>query len=154
MRHLRTPHEFLTAVGQSLGVSAAHTIEQARIDQFADATEDRQWIHVDPDRARSGPFGSTVVHGYLTLSLLPVFLSEVFTVGGTAMILNYGLDRVRFPAPAPVNSELVASVEVLSAEERGADVQVVLRVTVNRTGTEKPCCVADSVLRFVTDNSA
>ncbi|HEY9390045.1 MAG TPA: MaoC family dehydratase [Mycobacteriales bacterium] len=153
MRHFRTPHEFLTVVGQSLGTSAPHIIEQDRIDRFAEATEDRQWIHVDVERARSGPFGSTVVHGYLTLSLLPVFLDEVFAVDGTEMVLNYGLDRVRFPAPAPVNSELVADVEVVSAEERGADVQVVLRVTVRRTGADKPCCVADAVLRLVTDRT-
>ena len=147
---LAGPQELIALVGTRLGVSATHRVSQNQIDQFASATGDHQWIHVDPVRAKDGPFGTTVVHGYLTLALLPVLLDEVFTIGGTKMILNYGLDRVRFPAALPVDSEIAGTVDVLSAEHRGPDVQAVLRVTVTATGAPKPACVADSVLRFVS----
>lgn len=150
VRHLASPQELIALVGARLGVSATHRVGQNQIDQFASATGDHQWIHVDPVRAKDGPFGTTVVHGYLTLALLPVLLDEVFAIGGTQMILNYGLDRVRFPTALPVDSEIAATVDVLSAERRGPDVQAVLRVTITATGAQKPACVADSVLRFVT----
>lgn len=150
MRQFDNPQELLDVVGVCLGVSEGHLIGQARIDQFATATEDRQWIHVDVDRARSGPFRMTVAHGYLTLSLLPVMLDEVFEVRGAAMVLNYGLNRVRFPTPVVVDSEVRGRVEVLSAQLRGTDLQTELRVTVQATGSDKPCCVAEPVLRYVT----
>jgi acyl dehydratase len=137
-------------VGQRLGTSACHRVDQAQVDLFADATGDHQWIHVDPARASAGPFGTTLVHGYLTLSLLPVLLDEVFVVGGTRLTLNYGLDRVRFPAALPVGSEVSATVDLLSTQVRGPDLQAVLRVTVSATDADKPCCVADPILRYVT----
>jgi acyl dehydratase len=137
-------------VGARLGTSAPHRVSQEQVDQFAEATGDHQWIHVDPVRARTGPFGTTLVHGYLTLALLPVLLDEVFVVGGTTLTLNYGLDRVRFPAALPVGSEVSATVDLVSTEQRGTDVQAVLRVTISETGAEKPCCVADSILRYVS----
>lgn len=148
--HVTDPHDLLGLVGSRLGISGPHRLDQRHVDQFADTTGDRQWIHVDPDRARNGPFGTTVVHGYLTLALLPVLLDEVFRVDGAKLILNYGLDRVRFPAALPVGSEVTATVDLLSAEPKGADVQAVLRVTIAATGAAKPCCVADSVLRYVS----
>jgi acyl dehydratase len=136
-------------VGTRLGTSARHRVSQGQVNQFAEATGDHQWIHVDPARARTGPFGTTLVHGYLTLALLPVLLDEVFVVAGTTLTLNYGLDRVRFPAALPVGSEVSATVDLLSTEARGADVQAVLRVTISATDADKPCCVADSILRYV-----
>jgi acyl dehydratase len=136
-------------VGTRLGTSASHRVNQEQVNQFADATGDHQWIHVDPVRARTGPFGTTLVHGYLTLALLPVLLDEVFVVGGTRLTLNYGLDRVRFPAALPVGSEVSATVDLVSTEARGTGVQAVLRVTISATGGEKPCCIADSILRYV-----
>jgi acyl dehydratase len=148
LRLADTP-ELAGLVGTRLGVSARHRVSQEQVDQFAEATGDHQWIHVDRARARAGPFGTTLVHGYLTLALLPVLLDEVFVVAGKRLTLNYGLDRVRFPAALPVDSEVSATVDLVSTEPRGADVQVVLRVTVSATGADKPCCIADSVLRYV-----
>ena len=150
MRRFESPHQLLDLVGATLGTSTAHIIGQERIDQFAAATGDRQWIHVDVERAKTGPFGSTVAHGYLTLALVPVILDEVFQVDGAVMILNYGLNRVRFPAAVPVGSELRGTVEVRSAALHGSDVQAELRVTIQVPGAERPCCVAEPVLRYVT----
>ena len=141
--------DLVDLVGTRLGTSARHRVSQEQVDQFAEATGDHQWIHVDPARARTGPFGTTLVHGYLTLALLPVLLDEVFVVSGTSLTLNYGLDRVRFPAALPVGSEVSATVDLLSTEARGADVQAVLRVTVSATDADKPCCVAEPILRYV-----
>jgi acyl dehydratase len=141
--------ELAGLVGTRLGTSALQRVSQAQVDQFAETTGDRQWIHVDPERARKGPFGTTLVHGYLTLALLPVLLDEVFVVDGTTLTLNYGLNRVRFPAALPVGSEVSATVDLVSVEPRGTDVQVVLRVTISATGADRPCCVADSVLRYI-----
>lgn len=137
-----------------MGTSRRHRITQRDVDHFAVTTGDRQWIHCDVQRAANGPFGTTVVHGYLTLSLLPVLLDEVIVVEGTQLTLNYGLDRVRFPAVLPVSAEFSASVDLLSAEEKGSDVQVVFRVTIAEGPDAKPCCVADSVLRYVRRHDA
>lgn len=131
-------------------MSRVHRLDQSQVDQFADTTGDHQWIHVDQERASRGPFGTTVVHGYLTLALLPVLLDEALQVDGMTLTLNYGLDRVRFPAALPVGSEVSATVDLLSVDMKGADVQAVLRVTVTAAGASKPCCVADSVLRYVS----
>jgi acyl dehydratase len=136
------------ATGEQLGYSDWHTVTQEQINAFADATGDHQWIHVDPEAAAAGPFGTTIAHGFLTLSLLPMFTAQVLRVDGVRMGVNYGLNRVRFPAPVPVGSALRAGVTLLSIEDITDGVQVVNEVTVERQGGEKPCCVAQSVARY------
>jgi acyl dehydratase len=134
------------AAGDRFGPSSWIEIPQSRIDAFADATGDQQWIHVDPERAKDGPFGSTIAHGYLTLSLLPVASYEVVPREG-GMGINYGLNRVRFPAPVPVDSRVRASFEVLSIDEFEGGRQVTMQATVEREGGEKPVCVAEIIFR-------
>ncbi|UZD54242.1 MaoC family dehydratase [Caldimonas aquatica] len=135
-------------VGQSLGTSDWVEIDQERIDRFAEATGDHQWIHVDPARARKGPFGTTVAHGFLTLSLLPLFFESAFAIRDVAMGINYGLNRVRFPAPVPVGSRLRAHFTLLACEPlEPAGAQLTVQVTVEREGSDKPVCVAESVTR-------
>jgi acyl dehydratase len=136
------------AVGKDLGYGDWVTIDQARINQFADATGDHQWIHVDPARAAQGPFKTTIAHGYLTLSLLPALTSGLVRVDGIRMGVNYGVNKVRFPAPVPVDSRVRAHVEIVSVEDVGGGVQVTSRVTIERDGGDKPVCVAESVARF------
>jgi acyl dehydratase len=136
------------AIGKDLGYSDWVTIDQARINQFADATGDHQWIHVDPQRAAHGPFKTTIAHGYLTLSLLPALTSGLIRVDGIRMGVNYGVNKVRFPAPVPVDSRVRAHVEIVSVEDVGGGVQVTSRVTIERDGGDKPVCVAESVARF------
>jgi len=145
-----TPKDLLGAVGQKLGASEWLAIEQPRIDEFARATGDHQWIHVDPERARSGPFGATIAHGYLTLSLVNQFLPQLLDVRGTSMGVNYGCERVRFPAPVRVGSRVRGVGEVIAAEEvKGGAVQVTVRVSVEIEGSERPACVVDTISRFV-----
>jgi acyl dehydratase len=144
----QNPAELKSLVGSEIGVSDWMTIEQSRIDQFAAVTGDDQWIHVDPKRAASGMFGSTVAHGFLTLSLLPFFIRSSHKVLGARMSVNYGLNRVRFPAPVPVNSRLRAHFKLLSYEEIDGGVQLITEVTVEREGQSKPVCVAESVGRL------
>jgi len=133
--------------GKLIGTSDWLQIDQARIDQFAAVTGDDQWIHVDPVRAAQGPFGTTVAHGFLTLSLLPLFLSSSYQVGGIRMTVNYGLNRVRFPAPVPVDSRLRAHCKLQSFEPIEGGVQVITEVSVEREGHSKPVCVAEAVVR-------
>lgn len=140
--------ELRAAVGEELGVSDWLEIDQRRIDLFAEATGDHQWIHVDPELAQSGPFGSTIAHGYLTLSLLPVLVSQVLHVEGVRMGVNYGSNKVRFPAPVPVGSRLRARVRLADVQDAGEGVQVTAQVTVEREGGEKPVCAAESVSRY------
>ncbi|HSL63277.1 MAG TPA: MaoC family dehydratase [Gaiellaceae bacterium] len=135
--------------GVELGPSGWREITQARIDAFAAATDDPQWIHVDPARAASGPFGTTIAHGYLTLSLLVPIAYELLPVEDAALALNYGLDRVRFPAPVPSGSRIRARFSVEAVREVAGGVQVTLAATVEREGAEKPVCVATVVFRFV-----
>ena len=137
-------------VGSVIGTSDWLQVDQARIDQFAEVTGDDQWIHVDPKRAAAGMFGSTVAHGFLTLSLLPYFIRSSHKVGRARMSVNYGLNRVRFPAPVPVNSRLRAHFKLLSFEPIEGGVQVITEVTVEREGQAKPVCVAESVGRLYT----
>jgi acyl dehydratase len=145
-----TPRDLLTAVGKSLGASGWLEITQERIQQFADATGDQQWIHVDPERAKRGPFGKTIAHGYLTLSLVNCFLPEILEVRGISMGVNYGCDKVRFPAPVPVGSRIRGVGQLVAAEEvKGGAVQATVRVTVEVEGSERPACVADTISRFV-----
>ncbi|MFJ7423192.1 MaoC family dehydratase [Streptomyces uncialis] len=147
-RIFRSARELGAAVGERLGYSDWLGIDQRRVDLFADATGDHQWIHVDPERAAAGPFGTTIAHGYLTLSLLPVLVPQVFQVEGVRMGLNYGTDKVRFPAPVPVGSRLRATAELRKVAEAGGGVQVTAVVTVEREGGDKPVCVAESVSRY------
>ncbi len=140
--------ELRAAAGSQLGSTDWIQIDQQRIDQFAEATGDLQWIHVDPDRAAAGPFGSTIAHGYLTLSLLPALTHELVAVKQARMGVNYGLNKVRFPAPVPVGSRVRGRVELLSADDIDGGVQVVARTTIEREGGTKPVCVAETVSRI------
>ena len=134
-------------VGQLFGPSSWIDIPQERINAFADATDDHQWIHVDPERAKDGPFGSTIGHGYLTLSLLPSASYEVVPRQG-GMAINYGLNKVRFPAPVPVGSRVRATFEVIDLDEQDWGGQATMRATVEREGGDKPVCVAETVFRY------
>jgi len=134
-------------VGQEVGVSDWISVDQKRIDQFAEATGDHQWIHVDPARAAAGPFGATVAHGFLTLSLLPEMSASAFQVLDTRMGVNYGLNRVRFPAPVPSGSRLRGRFKLLSYEPIEGGAQLTVEVTMEREGSPKPVCVAESVAR-------
>ena len=142
------PAALLDAVGQHLGYTDWLEVEQDRINLFADATGDHQWIHVDPQRASEGPFGATIAHGYLTLSLANLFLPQLMEVQAVSMGVNYGCDRVRFPAPVPVGSRVRGGGEVISAEEVKGGVQVVVRITVEIENSERPACVVDTISRF------
>jgi len=136
------------AVGEHIGHSEWHVVSQEQVSAFADATGDHQWIHVDPARAAAGPFGSTVAHGYLTLSLIPMLASEVYRVGGVRMGVNYGLNRVRFPAPLPTGSRVRAGIRVLTIEDIEGGVHMVNEVTLEREDGDKPVCVAETISRF------
>lgn len=148
MRVFDTLEELRPLVGQSIGTSDWITIDQERINRFADATGDHQWIHVDPERAAAGPFGTTIAHGFLTLSLLPLFFATGFEVRQVRMGVNYGLNKVRFPAPVPVGSRLRAHFKLLAFEplDRGG-AQLTVEATVEREGSAKPVCVAESISR-------
>jgi acyl dehydratase len=149
MKTFRSADDLRNAVGSHLGYSDWHDVDQARIDAFADATGDHQWIHVDPQRAKSeSPFGTTIAHGYLTLSLIPWLMSEVIGYEGVKMGVNYGCNKVRFPAPVKVNSRVRAGAELIEAEDVPGGVQVVNRVTIEVEGAEKPSCVAETVSRI------
>lgn len=145
----RNRDDFFELVGQVLGVSDWITIDQQRINLFADATGDHQWIHVDPERARSGPFGACIAHGYLSLSLVNLFLPQVMTVENMTMGVNYGCDRVRFPAPVRVGARVRGRCELVRAEPMdGNGVQATVRVTVEIEGSSKPGCVVDTISRY------
>ena len=134
-------------VGQHIGESDWITVDQHRIDLFAQATGDRQWIHVDPVRAAAGPFGTPIAHGFLTLSLLPEMFASAFEVRDTRMGVNYGLNRVRFPAPVPVGSRLRGTFVLKAYEPLEGGAQVTVEVTMLREGSAKPVCVAESIAR-------
>lgn len=137
-----------------LGTSGWHLVDQARIDGFAEVTGDRQWIHVDPERARrEGPFGSTIAHGALTLSMCMTFLTEVLRVDGVTFVVNGGFDRVRFQTPVRVGSRLRGSVRLIESRRMGTGARVVVRTTAQIEGEKRPACVADQVLAlYVTTN--
>ena len=144
-----TPADLKRAIGQTLGHSAWLEVTQERVDGFADATDDHQWIHVDPERARKGPFGACIAHGYLTLSLVNRFLPEIVEVRGISMGVNYGADRIRFPAPVPVGSRIRGGAELVEVEDtRDGAVQAKIRVTVEIEGSERPACVVDTISRY------
>ena len=150
MKTYQNVAELKALVGSPIGVSDWVTIDQTRIDQFAAVTGDDQWIHVDPVRAAAGMFGSTVAHGFLTLSLLPLFIRSSHKINGARMSVNYGLNRVRFPAPVPVNSRLRGHFKLLAFEPMEGGVQLISEVSVEREGQSKPVCVAESVGRLYT----
>lgn len=145
-----SPAALTDAVG-STATGDWFAIDQQRIQAFADATEDWQWIHLDAERAASGPFGSTIAHGYLTLSLLPRLTAGLLSVDGTAMVVNYGLDKVRFLQPVVVDSRVRAVTEVASAEPSPQGYRVGLRTTIELEGSERPALVADTVALFVPE---
>jgi acyl dehydratase len=137
------------SIGKEVARSEWETIDQARIDAFAEVTGDRQWIHTDPERARrDSPFGTTVAHGYLTLSLLPALIERSLRIDGVAMAVNYGLDRVRFPAPVPAGSRLRVAVALESLTPIGTGVQARWLATIEREGGERPVCVAEMLARY------
>jgi acyl dehydratase len=148
MKTFETLADLAARVGQEVAVSDWLTITQEQVNQFAQATGDHQWIHVDVDKARAGPFGAPIAHGFLTLSLLPVFLESSFEVRQSGMGVNYGLNRVRFTAPVPVGSRLRGRLTLLATEpiEHGG-LQMIWSVVVEREGAEKPVCVAEALVR-------
>ena len=135
-------------IGSHLGYSEWHDITQDRVNQFADATGDHQWIHVDPERAKAGPFGGPIAHGYLTLSLAPMLMPEVLRVEGISMGVNCGLNKLRFPSPVPVGSKLRVGASVADVEEITGGAQVTLDLTFEVEGKDKPACVAQAVFRY------
>lgn len=151
---MRTFHgvaQIEAAVGDHLGTSGWHHIDQARIDAFAAVSGDHQWIHVDPARAAATEFGCTIAHGYLTLALTTAFANEVYRIEGVARLMNYGLNRVRFTAPVPVDSDVRGSIELRAVQRTGSAVRVMLDVAVERRGSARPVCVGEMVL-FVDEN--
>lgn len=132
-----------SAVGTHLGYSDWHCVTQEQVDRFAEATGDHQWIHVDVERAKDGPFGTTIAHGFLTLALLPMLVGEVYAIEGVKMGVNYGANKLRFPAPVPVGSKVRAGVSLLEVAPNALGYQIATRVTIEREGGDKPACVVD-----------
>lgn len=145
-----TGRELAARIGTEVGVSDWVTVSQERIELFARATNDHQWIHLDAERAASGPFGTTIAHGFLTLSLLPEMAASAFAVDDTRMGVNYGLNRVRFPAPVPSGSRLRGRFKLLAVEPVAGGSQFTMEVTMEREGGDKPVCVAESIGRRYT----
>ncbi|MGH7124097.1 MAG: MaoC family dehydratase [Stellaceae bacterium] len=146
MREFKGVAELKSAVGEALGVSPWITVTQDLIDRFADVTDDHQWIHVDPMRATHSPLGTTIAHGYLTLSLIPAMIRDLYVIEGVGSRLNYGSNRVRFPTPVPVDGRLRTHLKILSTED-GADgaVRVIWEATVELEGSKKPACIAEII---------
>jgi acyl dehydratase len=140
--------ELPALVGQELGTSEWIAVDQERIDAFARVTGDHQWLHVDPERAARGPFGTTIAHGYLTLSLMPALIATAYAIDGAAMGVNYGLNRVRFPAPVPSGSRLRARFVLARCEPLGDWMQLTVDANVEREGSDRPVCVAQLVARY------
>jgi acyl dehydratase len=143
------PDALRELAGTHLGWTGWHEVDQKQIDLFADATGDHQWIHVDPERAAKGPFGAAIAHGYLTLSLAPVFLGELLKVEGMAFGVNYGCNKVRFPSPVKVGSKIRMGAEVDSVEDVPGGVQATYTLTLETEGSYKPSCVAEVVYRYL-----
>jgi acyl dehydratase len=149
MRVFNGVDELKAAVGEPLGSSDWVTIEQKQVDTFAEATGDHQWIHVDTEKAKGGPFGTTIAHGFLTLSLTPVFGWQVYRVENVKMGINYGLNKVRFTSPVPVGSRLRGSYEFVDVSEvKDGAVQITTKVTIEIEGSERPACVAETLVRL------
>lgn len=147
-RHIESIQALKGLVGEHLGHSEYLTITQEQVNLFADATGDHQWIHIDVEKAKSGPFGGPIAHGYLTLSLGPVLLPQIFSVGGVAMGVNYGCNKVRFMSPVPVGARLRAGVTVKSVEDVAGGAQVTLETTFECEGAAKPSCIAEVIFRY------
>ncbi len=152
MRTFESVAELEAIIGKEVIVGDWITIDQDRVNQFAEATDDRQWIHIDPVRAGQGPFGGPIAHGFLTLSLLPYLMGEAFSIRNTVMGVNYGLNKVRFPSPVPVGSRLRPHFKLLSLEHLPPQMgfpgaQLVWETTIEREGSDKPVCVAETVAR-------
>lgn len=141
--------ELPESVGGLLGPTSWTQVTRAQVGGFADLTHDHQWIHVDEQRAKDGPFGTTIAHGYLTLSLVPHFLSQLLEVAGISMAVNYGLEKVRFPAPVPVGSSIRAVAEIVDVQPKAGTTQLTVRVSVECDAADRPVCVADVVILFV-----
>ncbi|HEV2062259.1 MAG TPA: MaoC family dehydratase [Solirubrobacteraceae bacterium] len=139
--------ELKTKIGDELGVSEWHDVTQDKIDAFAEVTGDDQWIHIDPERAKETPFGGTIAHGYYTLSLAPRFSYDLFRLEGVAFGLNYGLNKVRFPAPMPVGDRVRMRMELQSVDDIPGGAQITMKLTFEREGGDKPVCVAESLSR-------
>lgn len=147
-RIFERPQALLTAVGEKFGPTEWISIEQNRIDMFAEATEDRQWIHVDTEKAATGPFGATIAHGYLTLSLVNHFLPQLLDVQRFSMGVNIGVDKLRFLSPVVVGSRIRGVGELVSVEEVKGAIQSVVRVTIEIEGKDKPACIVDTISRY------
>lgn len=151
MRTFESVDGLVAANGEELGSSDWVTISQEEVNLFADATGDHQWIHVDPEKAASGPFGTTIAHGFLTLSLLPRLMHQIYTVEGIKLAINYGLNKVRFPAPVPVGSKVRATSTLTDTQDVGnGTVQVTVTTVIEIEGAAKPACVAESILRYIS----
>ena len=149
MRRFASLDEFAGAKGEHLGYSPWREVTQQQIDLFAQATGDHQWIHVDPDRANAGPFGATIAHGYLTLSLVNAFMPEIFWIDGLTMGINVGLNRVRFPAPVKVCSRVRGGAELIDLKNSPAGKMSTVRVTVEIEAEKRPACVADTLSLYI-----
>jgi acyl dehydratase len=149
MRTFASLDEFVAAKGESLGFSDWHKITQEQVNAFADATGDHQWIHVDLERAASGPFGGTIAHGYLTVSLLPVLSTEIFSIENLTMGINYGLDRLRFPSPVLTGSSIRAEATLTEVKQTHLGSLASIRMRVEIDGHEKAACIADTLSLFV-----
>lgn len=150
MRTFTSVDELAALTGQAIGYSDWVTVTQEAVNLFADATGDHQWIHVDPEKAASGPFGTTIAHGFMTLSLLPQFFKTMYRLDGIKMAVNYGLNKVRFPSPVPVGSRVRAQGSVVSVDDLGDGAyQITLSTAVEVEGSAKPACVAESVVRYM-----
>jgi acyl dehydratase len=148
MKTFNALQDLMACVGQDVAVSDWVTVTQEQINLFAQATGDHQWIHTEADKAQSGPFGTTIAHGFLTLSLLPQFFESAFEIQGSRMGINYGLNKVRFTAPVPVNSRLRAHMHLLACEAiDNSGMQMTWKVSVEREGSDKPVCIAESLVR-------
>lgn len=147
MRVLNGPDELRAAAGTNLGVSDWVTVDQKQIDTFADATNDHQWIHVDAEKAAAGPFGKTIAHGFLSLSMLVPLAASVYRVDGTKMGINYGLNKVRFTNPVPVGGRIRANIDLVEVTEAGGGLQVTLKAVIELEGSEKPAVVAEWITR-------
>ena len=149
MKTFATLADLVACQGQDVATSDWVQMTQERVGRFADATSDHQWLHVDPDRARSGPFGTTIAHGFLTLSLIPHFLETALRVEGLRMVVNYGLNKVRFTAPVPMGSRIRAHLHLMAVQTLEPDgLQLSWRITMELEGAPKPACVAEALVRY------
>jgi acyl dehydratase len=147
MRVFNGIDDLRAAVGTQLGAGEWRTVEQGQVDTFADATDDHQWIHIDAEKAKDGPFGTTIAHGFLTLSLLPALVKDVYRIDGTKMGVNYGLNKVRFTSPLPVGSKVRGNVELVDVADVTGGVQLTTKITVEIEGSERPALVAEWLTR-------